>query len=231
MLEDSAEDVSEARDSEPERRPRREKKKKKPKPPVPTDEREIDAPDKLTLSMLGVMGIVTLTLWVFARAACNYHPPRETRRPRAVKLEELARDPKDAALEMRQRFVQMNFDGALELAAGAAATEVTKAKAACASNQQACAMQRKGLEKNVNSTAILLERSPTEATVRVITQKPGGKDAVLTKLERQGPIWKVISFGPDDPTFKPRPPDAPTLKLLAAPPPSSIPAPPHDDDE
>jgi hypothetical protein len=233
MASESDQEVSEASESAEERRERRERslKKKKSRPPVPTDEREIDAPDKLTLSMLGVMAIVTLTLWVFARAACNYHPPRETRRPRPVKLEELAREPKDAAIEMQQRYAHLNFDGALELAIGDAAAEVSKAKSDCAIKPQDCAMKKKTLEKGVDSAAALLERSATEATVRVTTQKPGGKEVWLMRLERQGPIWKVKSRGPDDPSFKPRAPDLPTLQMLAAPPPSSLPPRPRDDEE
>ena len=225
------EDEDDAPDSEEEERRRRLRaKKKKAKAPIPTDEREIDAPDKLTLSMLGVMAIVTLSLWVFARAACNYHPPRETRRPRAMKIEELAREPKDAALEMQQRLEQFDFDGASQLSAGAAAADVAKAKAACAQQSADCAMKRKQAEK-VLSTAALLERSASGATVRVTTLRPGGKDVNLLKLERQGPIWKVTSRGPDDPNFKPAPPDAQTQQLLAAPPATAIPSPPHDDDE
>ncbi len=226
----SLDDEDDAPDSEDERR-RRRAKKKKAKPYVPSDEREIDAPDKLTLTMLGVMAIVTLTLWVFARAACNYHPPRETRRPRVLKIEELAREPKDAALEMQQRVVQLDFDGAAQLASGDAAAEVAKAKATCAQKPQDCAMQKKQLGKSVDSVAALLERSATTATVRVTTVKPGGKEVTLARLERQGPIWKVTSRGPDDPNFKPAPPDAPTLQLLAAPPATAIPSPPKDEDE
>jgi hypothetical protein len=230
MATESDEDVTDASDEE-ERRERRPVKKKKPKLPIPTDEREIDAPDKLTISMLGVMGVVTLALWVFARAACNYHPPRETRRPRTVKIEELAREPKDAALEMQQRFEQLDYDGAAQLAIGDAAAEVAKAKADCTAKTADCAMKRKQLEKSVESTAALLERSQSEATVRVTTVRPGGKDVTLDKLQRVGSIWKVASRGPDDPNFKPHTPDLPTMQLLAAPPATAIPSPPHDDDE
>lgn len=224
-------DEDDAPDSEDERRRRRAlARKKKAKPPAPTDERVIDAPDKLTLSMLGVMAIVTLTLWGFARAACNYHPPRETRRPRVMKLEELAREPKDAALEMQQRFVQFDFDGAAQLASGDAAAEVAKAKAACAQKTAECATKRKQFEKNVDSSAALLERSANTAVVRVTTVKPGGKEVALARLERQGPIWKVVSRGPDDPNFKAAPPDVSTMQLLAAPPASSLPPRPKDDE-
>lgn len=233
MASESDEDVSEAREEDEERRERRDRpvKKKKSRPPVPTDERAIDAPDRLTLSMLGVMAVVTLSLWIFARAGCNYHPPRETRRPRPVKIEELAREPKDAALEMQQRLVQMNFDGALELSTGTEAELVKKAKADCAAKAQDCAMKKKTMGHGVDSVAALLERSSTEATVRVTTRRPGGKEVTLARLERQGPIWKVASRGPDDPNFKPKAPDAPTLQLLAAPPATALPARPKDDEE
>jgi hypothetical protein len=233
MASETDEDVSEEREADEERRERRDRpvKKKKLRPPVPTDEREIDAPDRLTLTMLGVMAVVTLSLWVFARAGCNYHPPRETRRPRPVKLEELARDPKDAALEMQQRLTQLNFDGALELSTGDVAEAVKKAKADCAAKAQECAMKKKQAEHGVESMAALLERSSTDATVRVTTVRPGSKEVTLARLQHQGPIWKVVSRSPDDPNFKPKAPDAPTLQMLAAPPPTAIPSPPKDEDD
>jgi hypothetical protein len=197
-----------------ERRRERPRKGKRPKPPVPTSEAEIDAPDKLTLSMLGVMALVTIALWLFARTACNYHPPRETRRPRVVKTEELARDPKDAALEMQQRLLQLDYAGALELAKGDAAAEVEKAKAQCATKPQDCAMDKKKHEKHVESVAALLERKPTSATARVTSVTPSGKQVSIVRLERDGTIWKVTSRTPDDGSFKAAPPDtAPTFSL------------------
>jgi hypothetical protein len=200
-------DATEAQEAAPERRRDRDRprKGKRPKPPVPTTEAEIDAPDRLTLSMLGVMALVTIVLWLFARVGCNYHPPRETRRPRVVKTEELARDPKDAALEMQQRLLQLDYAGALELAKGEAASAVEKAKSDCAARAQACAMDKKRHEKTVESTAALLERSPTVATTRVTSVTPGGKQVSILKLEREGSIWKVVSRVPDDGSFKAAP--------------------------
>ena len=76
------------------------KKKAKPKaPPPPKSEDQIDSPNRQTIGMLSVIAIVTFFLWIFARGGCNYHPPKETRDPRKVDLVDLARDPKDAALE------------------------------------------------------------------------------------------------------------------------------------
>ena len=84
----------------------RPKKKKKPKapPPPPLSEDEIDSPNRQTIGMLGVIGIMTLCMWIFARGGCNYHPPKETRDPRKIDLVDLARDPKDAALEFELRW-------------------------------------------------------------------------------------------------------------------------------
>jgi hypothetical protein len=197
---DAAQSVSE-RPSEGER-----KKKKRPKPPIPRTEREIDAPDRLTLIMLGVMCAMTIVLWAFAKGGCNYHPPRETKRPRPMKTEELARDPKDAALEMQQRLGYYNFDGALELVADAAEAEVKKRKADCAAKVKECAENKKKHERT-STVAALLERDMGSALVRATSVTPGGgKEVNIHKLERRGPSWKVVSFSTDDGSYKPKPP-------------------------
>jgi hypothetical protein len=180
------------------------KKAKRPKPPLPRTESEIDAPDRVTLLMLGVMGFMTIVLWAFAKGGCNYHPPRETRRPRAVKTEELARDPKGAALEMQQRLVQYDFDGALELTGGAAEKDVKQRKADCAAKAAACAENRKKNER-VATSAMLLERDMASATVRATSTDPAKQTNIL-RLERSGAMWKVVSFAPDDGSFQPKVP-------------------------
>jgi len=180
------------------------KKKKRAKPPLPRTEREIDAPDRLTLLLLAVMGFMTIVLWAFAKGGCNYHPPRETRRPRAVKTEELARDPKDAALEMQQRFVQYDFDGALELAADSAETDVKRKKAECATKVKECAETKKKNERAA-TVAVLLERDMASATVRATTTGAGAKQANIVRLERKGPLWKVVSLAADDGSYTPKP--------------------------
>ncbi len=183
------------------------KKKKRPKPPLPRTEREIDAPDRVTLLMLGVMCVMTLVLWGFARGGCNYHPPRETRRPRPVKTEELARDPKDAAIELQQRLVQLDFDGALELSADSVEADVKKQKADCAGKVKECAEQKKKMERT-STTAALLERDMGSATVRATSlTPPSGKIANILRLERRGPIWKVVSIATDDGSYKPKAPE------------------------
>ena len=67
--------------------------------PIPETEEELDSPTKQTVGMLGILGLMTIIMWALARGACNYHPPKETRVPRKVTIEELAHDPKNAAVE------------------------------------------------------------------------------------------------------------------------------------
>jgi len=194
--------------SEPPPEAAKKKKAKRPKAPLPRTEREIDSPDRVTLLMLGVMGFMTIVLWAFAKGGCNYHPPRETRRPRAVKTEELARDPKDAALEMQQRLVQYDFDGALELTTSSAESDVKRRKADCATKVKECAERKKANER-VASAAALLERDMASAVVRV-TSTTTPKQVNIARLERNGPTWKVVSFAPDDGSFKAK---TPSLEL------------------
>jgi hypothetical protein len=192
----------------------RPKKSKRPKPPIPQTESEINAPDRLTLVALGAMGVVTLALWGFARGACNYHPPRETRRPRPVKIEELARDPKDAAMALQQRLLHLDFAGAADVATGEALAAVEKAKADCMTKPQDCAMQRKNREKHVLSTPALLDRQPAAAVVRVTSTVLGKTEVNLLYVERVGQMWKVSRRLPDDPSYKPQGPLPMGLELL-----------------
>jgi hypothetical protein len=207
---DSNDDAAVKPSSERPKEGERKKKIKRPKPPLPRTEREIDAPDRLTLLMLGVMCVMTLVLWAFARGGCNYHPPRETRRPRPIKTEELARDPKDAALEMQQRLVQYDFDGALELATDSAGMAVATQKVACATKAKECAENKKKNEHTA-TTAVLLERDMGSATVRATSTTAPPRVNIL-KVERRGPVWKVVSYSPDDGSYKPKP--APTMELI-----------------
>jgi hypothetical protein len=212
--------VSEADDASTDtKRPKRSssarpKKNKRPKPPIPQTESEINAPDRLTLVALGFMGLVTLVLWGFARGACNYHPPRETRRPRPVKIEELARDPKDAAMALQQRLLHLDFAGAAEVATGEALAAVEKAKADCMTKPQDCAMQRKNREKHVFSTPAVLDRQPASAVVRITSQVLGKTEANLLHVDRVGQMWKVSRRLPDDPNYKPQGPLPMGLQLL-----------------
>jgi hypothetical protein len=209
--EDKAETRSESRASASER-PRKGKKKKSKRPrlPVPESEEEIDSPNRQTLGMLGVLCGLTLILWGFAHGACNYHPPKETRRARQVPTAELAREPKDAAIELVQRWATLSWAGAQELAKGPLSDEIAKDKAACEANAAECDRKRGALKKTVLTTAALLEREPATATARVTVHGlEGGLKNYIVTVERDANLWKATSRVIDDGTFKPKPPSAP----------------------
>jgi hypothetical protein len=172
-------------------RPRR--RRKKPKKPVFKSEAEINVPDRQTLGFLGAMVLMTLLLWAFAKTACNAHPPRETRRPRAVKTEELARDPKSTAVELLQRIGTANFKGAAELVSASAAPEVERARQACEANAAACADRRKNPQK-VLTTGALLDRETQVATIRVESTVSGAKQSYIVLVERETVSCKVTSW-------------------------------------
>ena len=174
--------------AQPSDRPKR-KKAKRPRPPIPRTEEEIDSPTKQTVGMLGVLCIMTIVMWAFARGACNYHPPKETRVPRNVTTADLAHDPKNAAIELQQRWLTRNFDGALELAGGDVTAQVQHDKAAC---DAACLAKRPALEKTVLTSAEILDVNPLGATARVTsTGLPDGPKSYLMHMERADTIWKA----------------------------------------
>jgi hypothetical protein len=187
-------------------RPKKKKAKVKPPPPPPLTEDEIDSPNRQTLGMLGVIGIMTLCMWIFARGGCNYHPPKETRDPRKVELVDLARDPKDAALEFELRFSMKSFGGALELAKGPMVELVKEQQKICDADP-GCSQQASTLRGAVLGTGVLLERDPLHAVARVTTTGTSAKAAErhIIKVERDGQIWKAVSREVDDGSFKPRP--------------------------
>ncbi|HEX7451974.1 MAG TPA: hypothetical protein VF294_06805 [Polyangiaceae bacterium] len=172
------------------------KKLKRAKLPIPATEDALDSPTKQTVGMLGILGLMTIVMWALARGACNYHPPKETRVPRKVTLEELAHDPKDAAVELQQRLVTHDYAGALELATGAAAAKVQQEKAAC---DAACLSTRKALSLSVLTSAAILEASPIGATARVTSVGlPGGPKTNLIHLTRAESLWKATELKVDD---------------------------------
>ncbi|HYP75406.1 MAG TPA: hypothetical protein VER12_05620 [Polyangiaceae bacterium] len=194
------------------------KKLKRPKPPIPKTEEEIDSPTKMTVGMLGVLGVMTVIMWAFARGACNYHPPKETRVPRVVTTEELAHDPKNAAIELQQRWLTRDFTGAAELATGDVAKQLEQEKAAC---NAACLAEKKSLSDKVLTSAVILDANMTGATARVTSiGLPGGPKVYLMRMERADSIWKATLRKADDGTPLPplaaSPHDAPAIQFSPA---------------
>ncbi len=204
----------------PSDRPKK-KKPRRPRAPIPRTEEEIDSPTKQTVGMLGILCVMTIIMWAFARGACNYHPPKETRVPRQVTLVDLAHDPKNAAIEMQQRWLTHNFDGALELATGGAALQIQQDKAAC---DAACLAKRPALEKTVLTSAVMVDVNPMGATARATSVGlPGGAKSYLVHLEHADTIWKATEIKVDTgapyvaPTTLPAETAAPTESAAPAP--------------
>ena len=196
------------------------KKLKRPKPPIPKTEEEIDSPSKQTVGMLGVLGVLTIIMWAFARGACNYHPPKETRVPRVVTTEELAHDPKNAAIELQQRWLTHDFAGALELAGGDVTQQLQADRAAC---DAACLGARKSLEAKVLTSAVVLDANMMGAMVRVSSVGlPGSPKVYLMRMERAESIWKATARKADDGVPLP---GLPTVTFAAPATPSAAPAP------
>jgi len=180
------------------------KKLKRPKPPIPKTEEEIDSPSKMTVGMLGVLGLLTVTMWALARGGCNYHPPKETRVPRTVTTEDLARDPKNAAIELQQRWLTHDFTGAAELATGEVSQQLEREKAAC---NAACLGEKKSLADKVLTSAIIVDANMMGAIARVTSVGlPGGPKVFLLRMERADAGWKATLRKPDDGSALPLPP-------------------------
>ncbi len=182
---------SRSRSAPPRRRARPASRAKAPMP----SEKQIDAPRIQTLGMLAALAAATLVMWGAARFACNAHPT-QTRKPRDVSTQELARDPKDAALELAQRWATYDFTGALELADGALAKEIENAHLECAKDEAACEAKKKAAKDKVLATAVLLSREGNSAKVRVSSSGGAmGDQTTVYTLEQSGPVWKVTARG------------------------------------
>jgi hypothetical protein len=180
------------------------RKRRRPKKrPLPRTEAEIDSPKPLTLWLLGVMTSATLVMWGSARLACNYRgdPPKPAPQ---LSTAALARTPKDAAIELAQRWATQNFSGALELSKGRLAEEIQQEKRkACGSNEAACKQKSEQLAASVLSRGVLLSQDTTSALVRVTSTLPSGSKTVLLRMEPDGAIWKGVERTADTAAAKP----------------------------
>jgi hypothetical protein len=201
-------------------------KKKKLKRRIPQTEEELDSPTKQTMGMLGIICVMTIVMWAFARGGCNYHPPKETRTPRKVSTEDLAHDPKDAAVELQQRLLTKNFTGALELASGSAIDAVKAAQAAC---DAACLSGRQKLEQTVLTSGVVLDAGPLGATVRVTSVGlPGAPKVNLMRVIRGDKFWVASELKPDNGEhYSPPPASAEPAPSASAAPSSSAAPKPH----
>lgn len=167
---------------------------KKRRAGLPRTEAELNRPEPQTLWMLGVVCVATVIMWGAARAACNFHPPHESRRARAVTLAELTADPKNAAIEAVQRWSTKDFEGALAIATSTARAQIQADQKACDAK---CKSAAKALKANVVTTAELLGISADRSLVRVLVT--GAEPArSLLEVVREGATWKIAERKRDD---------------------------------
>jgi hypothetical protein len=162
--------------------------------PPPRNERELNAPSPLALSFLGVVFLTTFGSWVAAKVACNGREP-PVRQPPELSLDILARQPKDAALELQQRAASGRFREAAELARGDAARELLEADARCQSDPRPCEALRANAEA-VTTRAVLVGRGPLLAEARVESQVGEKTERYVLKLSAEGSRWYVTSRAP-----------------------------------
>jgi hypothetical protein len=129
---------------------------------------------------------VTVLAWGSAKVACNLHPPGYLAFKPAT-LEQLANNPKDAALEFHHRLATYDFAGARELLAGDASL-VANPEAACDASCRAGGSAR---VKSLMTRASLLTRDGDSAQARAEAHFLGEVTAATYELRRDGKVWKV----------------------------------------
>jgi hypothetical protein len=194
------EDEDEDEDYEEERRPVRRRRPKhrsarqrvpKRKRNVPTSEEALNIPKIQTIGMLGSISLLMIIIWFAAKLACNAHPD-QIRDPRYVSVDQLARDPKNAALEFQLRYVGKDYLSAGEIAAGKMAEKIHELLTFCEGNVDSCEKDRLALKDKVTGTAALISVSPGHSTVEVVTYVNNENPQTVTlEMAPSGQVWKV----------------------------------------
>jgi hypothetical protein len=141
--------------------------------------------------MLGSVSLLMLIMWFAARLACNAHPD-QIRDPRYVSVDQLARDPKNAALEFQLRFAAKDLLLAGELVSGKMADMIRERLRSCEGNMEPCEKERRDLKDKITGSASLLELSPARAVVEVTTFISNENPQTVTlDLIPAGQVWKV----------------------------------------
>jgi hypothetical protein len=154
-------------------------------------ESQIDAPRKQTLYLLGAVAGATVIMWGAARFACNAHAPISMR-PHVATIDQLARTPKGAAIELEQRWATNDFAAALELTKGELHQQVMQEQQRCEADLSWCDAQREQVAGKVISMGEVLSRGPRSAKVRVRTTIGTKTTSHLLELEPNLRMWKVV---------------------------------------
>ncbi|MEO8177826.1 MAG: hypothetical protein ABI895_03240 [Deltaproteobacteria bacterium] len=164
------------------------------RPAAPRTEQELNSPNPLALRLLGVIFLGTFLPWVAAKVACNVReaPVRE---PPELPVDVLARQPKDAALELQQRAASGHYREAAELAKGDLAKELLDADARCQTEPKPCEALR-ARASDVATRAVLVGRGPLLAEARAESEVEGKTERYVMRLEADGSRWYVTSRTP-----------------------------------
>jgi hypothetical protein len=178
------------------RRPRRRRRSVRPRVPrrkldLPTTEEALNVPKLQTIGMLGSVSLLMIIMWFTAKLACNAHPD-QIRDPRYYSVDQLARDPKNAAFEFQLRYVAKDYLVAGELVSGKMAEKIRELLKFCEGNMDSCEKDRLALKDKITGTAALLEQSPSRATVEITTLINNENPQTVTlDLVPSGLVWKV----------------------------------------
>jgi hypothetical protein len=168
--------------------------------------------------LLGVIFLATFLPWVAAKVACNVREA-PARQPPELPVDVLARQPKDAALELQQRAASGHYREAAELAKGDVAKELLDADARCQTEPQPCEALR-ARAKHLATRAVLVGRGPLLAEARVESEVDGKTERYVMRLEADGTRWYVTSRTPyPGDLLTP----VPVISLTPSAPPSSVP--------
>ncbi len=195
---DYDEEDEEDLDDEEERPVRRQQPRRRPRPKVsrkrldvPKTEEELNIPKFQTIGMLGSVSLLMIIMWFAAKIACNSHPDN-IRDPRYVSVNQMAVDPKNAALEFQLRLVGKDYLLAGELVSGKMADKIHELLISCESNADSCEKDKLALKDKVTGTSTLWELTPSHASVEVTTLINNENPQTVTlDLVPSGKIWKV----------------------------------------
>ncbi len=187
---DDDEERERTRRARPKRRSLRPRMPRK-KLDIPTSEEALNVPKFQTIGMLGSVSLLMIIMWFAARLACNAHPD-QIRDPRYVSVDQLARDPKNAALEFQLRYVAKDYLLAGELVSATMADKIHELLKFCEANVDTCDKDRLALKDKVIGSATLLELLPARAKVEVTTLINNANPQTVTlDLIPSGLVWKV----------------------------------------
>jgi len=138
-----------------------------------------------------VASIVALTYvwWGGSKLVCNYHP-FESHPPDPMTPQQMARDPKHAAIEFQHRIAICDFEAALSLSEGDATAEIQKLRT---STPAEFCEERRRFAPRVLSWGELLTKDRQTATARVHSRFNDVEETSIVQLERKGAMWKALN--------------------------------------